>query len=47
MGTNTINERPLLKKVVEGIFKPVNNTGKMSDEESRAYSDWQPRAVER
>jgi hypothetical protein len=47
MGTHTINERSLLEKVVEGIFKPANNTIEMADEGSGTDSDRQPRVVER
>jgi hypothetical protein len=39
MGTNTINERSLLEKMVERIFKPANNTMKMADEGSGTDSD--------
>jgi hypothetical protein len=41
------NEMSLLEKVVEGIFKPANNTIKMADEGSGTDSDRQPRVVER
>jgi hypothetical protein len=47
MGKNTINDRSLLEKVVERIFKPAKNIIKMADEGSGTDSDRQPRVVQR